>query len=262
MTTNRAQPNSKYRIEALARGLQVLRQFNEQTVSLKLSELSRATGIPMPTAFRIVATLEDEGYLERTPDGEYRPGIGSLLLGSAALRASSLVQIAEAPLRELADRTGETVNLGVLHGDQVLYLIRLRNSDLVTANVQVGSMLPAVYTSMGKLLLAFAGDDVIDGVVSSESFLPGAGPNALAGVSELKKELGRIREQGYSIQDQELALGLRSVSFPITGRNGQVVAAVNIAVSSARHDVRTLRTTLLRELRATGEDISRKVTNT
>jgi IclR family pca regulon transcriptional regulator len=257
-----AKQGSKYRIEALAKGLQVLRQFDEQTVSLKLSEISRATGIPLPTAFRIVATLEDEGYLERTSEGDYQPGIAALLLGSAALRASSLVQIAEGPLRELAERTGETVNLGVLHGDQVLYLIRLRNSDLVTANVQVGSTLPAVYTSMGKLLLAFAGDEVLDATLSEHSFRPGAGPNALPGVEALRKELQRIRKQGYSIQDQELALGLRSVSFPITDGGGRVVAAVNIAVSSARHDVRTLRTTLLTALRAAGEDISRKVRNT
>ena len=126
--------------------------------SLKLREICDRTGIPMPTAFRVVATLEEGGYLERLPDGSIRPGVAVLLLGSAALRGSSLVQLSEQPLRHLAEESGETVNLGVLVGDQVLYLARLRNSDLVTANIQVGSTLPAAYTSMGKLLLAYLSD--------------------------------------------------------------------------------------------------------
>jgi len=89
--------------------------------SLKLREISDRTGIPMPTAFRVVATLEEGGYLERLPDGSIRPGVAVLLLGSAALRGSSLVQLSEQPLRHLAEQSGETVNLGVLVGDQGLF---------------------------------------------------------------------------------------------------------------------------------------------
>ena len=121
-------PGSRYRIEALAKGLDVLRLFDESVTSLKLREICDRTGIPMPTAFRVVATLEEEGFVERLPDGAIRPGVAVLTLGSAALRGSSLVQLSEQPLRRLAEETGETVNLGVLVGDQVLYLARLRNS--------------------------------------------------------------------------------------------------------------------------------------
>src|ERR1700712_3309657 len=149
-----AKSANQYRIESLAKGLQVLKLFDENTVSLRLREICDRTGIPMPTAFRIVSTLEEDGFLDRTPDGDLQPGVSVLTLGSAALRGSSLVQVSERPLRHLAEATGETVNLGILVGDQVLYLARLRNADLVTANVQVGSTLPAVYTSMGKLLLS------------------------------------------------------------------------------------------------------------
>ena len=121
-----AKTGSRYRIEALAKGLDVLRLFDESVTSLKLREICDRTGIPMPTAFRVVATLEEGGYLERLPDGSIRPGVAVLLLGSAALRGSSLVQLSEQPLRHLAEESGETVNLGVLVGDQVLYLARLR----------------------------------------------------------------------------------------------------------------------------------------
>ena len=111
-----------------------------------------------------------------------------LLLGSAALRGSSLVQLSEQPLRRLAEETGETVNLGVLVGDQVLYLARLRNSDLVTANIQVGSTLPAPYTSMGKLLLAYLTDAELRATLANHDFAAQAGPNAASSLDDLREQ--------------------------------------------------------------------------
>jgi IclR family pca regulon transcriptional regulator len=259
-TADTGKTGSRYRIEALAKGLDVLRLFDESTTSLKLREICDRTGIPMPTAFRVVATLEEGGYLERLPDGGIRPGVAVLLLGSAALRGSSLVQLSEQPLRHLAEETGETVNLGVLVGDHVLYLARLRNSDLVTANIQVGSTLPAAYTSMGKLLLAYLSDDELTAALSGHDFDSQVGPNAARSLAELRERLAVIREQGYSLQDQEVAAGLRSVSVPVFGRDAaRPVAAINIAVATTRHDLESLRGPLLERLRATAEDISRRL---
>jgi IclR family transcriptional regulator, pca regulon regulatory protein len=252
----------RYRIEALAKGLTVLGLFDEQTVSLKLREICDLTGIPMPTAFRIVATLEEDGFLDRTADGAYQPGVAVLTLGSAAIRGSGLVQASERPLRDLADATGETVNLGVLLGDQVLYLVRLRNSDLVTANVQVGSTLPAVYTSMGKLLLSGLSPDELTTHLGAHPFDREAGPNAVRELGELQRRLAEIREQGYAIQDQELAAGLRSVSVPVIGRDGRTVAAVNIAVSSSKRSAEDLRGPLLDRLRAAADEIMQRMATT
>jgi IclR family transcriptional regulator, pca regulon regulatory protein len=251
--------SNQYRIESLSKGLQVLRLFDENTVSLKLRDICDLTGIPMPTAFRIVSTLEEDGFLERNLDGSVQPGVAVLTLGSASLRGSSLVQVSDSPLRHLAEVTGETVNLGILLGDQVLYLARLRNADLVTANVQVGSTLPAIYTSMGKLLLSALSPAELDERIGGHAFSAGAGPNAVTTRAELDARLATIREQGYSIQDQELAQGLRSVSVPVHGRGGVLVAAINIAVSSSRHDVESLRGPLLDRLRETAADISAKL---
>ena len=248
-------PN-QYRIESLAKGLAILRLFDESTVSLKLREICERTGIPMPTAFRVVSTLEEEGFIDRAPDGSIRPGVSVLTLGSSALRGSGLVQVSEKPLRDLATSTGETVNMGVLLGDQVLYLARLRNADLVTANVEVGSTLPAVYTSMGKLLLAFLTPKELTHRLGPNAFASSVGPNAVADRAELDARLAEIRQQGYSIQDQELALGLRSVSVPVYGTGPAPAAAINIAVSASRHDVDSLRGPLLAALQATADDIS------
>jgi len=247
---------NRYRIEALAKGLDVLRLFDETVTELKLRDIADRTGIPMPTAFRVVATLEEGGFVERAEDGTIRPGVAVLTLGSAALRGSGLVQVSEQPLRRLAERTGETVNMGVLVGDEVLYLVRLRNSDLVTANVQVGSTLPAPVTSIGKLLLAYKSEDGLRETLAGYDFSRAVGPNAARSVGDLERSLEAIRRDGYALQDQEVAAGLRSVSVPVLGADGTPAAAINIAVAANRHDVESLRGPLLEALRATADDIS------
>ena len=235
----------EYRVEALAKGLRILSLFNEQRPSWRVSDLASAAGLPMPTVYRVVMTLASEGYLDHLPSGDYRPGVRTLTLGTAALRSLDLVGIATPKLTELGQRTGETVNLAVLTGDRVLYLVRLRNSDLVTANIQVGSTLPAVHTSIGKLLLAQLGPADLESRVTDASFSANSGPNAKVSLDELREELSTIRDQGWAMQDEELAYGLRSVAAPITGPGGRVVAGVNLAVQA--RDWSTQR--IIRELK-------------
>src|SRR6185436_6298648 len=210
----------EYRVEALAKGLRLLSLFDEQRPTWRVSDLAASTGLPMPTVYRVVMTLTAEGYLDHLPGGEYRPGVRTLTLGSAALRSLDLVALAQPLLQRLGETTGETVNLAVLTGDRVLYLVRLRNSDLVTANIQVGSTLPAVTTSIGKLRLAHLDDDDLASRITPESVAAQHGPNAKVSLDELRTELDQIRQQGWAMQDEELAYGLRSVAGPVTGAGG------------------------------------------
>src|ERR1700742_2594562 len=235
----------EYRVEALAKGLRILSLFSEQRPSWRVSDLATAAGLPMPTVYRVVMTLASEGYLDHLPNGDYRPGVRTLTLGTAALRSLDFVAVATPRLTELGERTGETVNLATLSGDRILYLVRLRNADLVTANIQVGSTLPAVHTSIGKLLLAYLEPDELAARITDTSFSATAGPNAKVSLAELREELDAIRDQGWAMQDEELAYGLRSVAGPITGPNGRVVAGVNLAVQA--RDWSTQR--IIRELR-------------
>jgi IclR family pca regulon transcriptional regulator len=250
----------EYRVEALAKGLRILSLFDEQRPSWRVTDLAAVAGLPMPTVYRVVMTLTAEGYLDHLPNGDYRPGVKTLTLGTAALRSLDLVGIATPKLQRLGEATGETVNLAVLTGDRVLYLVRLRNSDLVTANIQVGSTLPAVTTSIGKLLLANLDPADLDGRITEESFTAQHGPNAKVSLEELREELVNIREQGWAMQDEELAYGLRSVAGPIVGADRRVVAGVNLAVQardwSTQRIVRELRPVVLE----TCEEISSLLT--
>ena len=239
----------EYRVEALSKGLRILSLFDEKRPSWRVSDLAAAAGLPMPTVYRAVMTLAAEGYLDPLPDGGYRPGVRTLTLGTAALRSLDLVAISTPKLQWLAERSGETVNLAVLTGDRVLYLVRLRNSDLVTANIQVGSTLPAVHTSIGKLLLAYLDEADLAARITDASFAANPGPNAKLSLTELRGELRTVRDQGWAMQDEELAYGLRSVAAPITGPDGRVLAGVNLAVQardwSSQRIVRELRPAVL-----------------
>jgi IclR family pca regulon transcriptional regulator len=239
----------EYRVEALAKGLRLLSLFDEQRPTWRVSDLAVAAGLPMPTVYRVVMTLTAEGYLDHLPGGEYRPGVRTLTLGGAALRSLDLVALATPRLQRLGEATGETVNLAVLTGDRVLYLVRLRNSDLVTANIQVGSTLPAVHTSIGKLMLARLDEAELSERITDASFPGQHGPNAKVSLDELRQELVQIRDQGWALQDEELAHGLRSVAGPITGTGGRVIAGVNLAVQardwSTQRIVRELKPVLL-----------------
>jgi IclR family pca regulon transcriptional regulator len=248
-TEPEAAERPEYRVEALAKGLRILSLFDEQRPSWRVTDLAAAAGLPMPTVYRVVMTLTAEGYLDHLPNGDYRPGVKTLTLGTAALRSLDLVGLATPKLQRLGEATGETVNLAVLTGDRVLYLVRLRNSDLVTANIQVGSTLPAVTTSIGKLLLAHLDEADLEERITEESFAAQHGPNAKVSLDELHDELVKIREQGWALQDEELAYGLRSVAGPITGHDGRVVAGVNLAVQardwSTQRIVRELKPVVL-----------------
>jgi IclR family pca regulon transcriptional regulator len=239
----------EYRVEALAKGLRILSLFDEQRPTWRVTDIAAAAQLPMPTVYRVVMTLTAEGYLDHLPNGDYRPGVRTLTLGTAALRSLDLVALASPKLQRLGETTGETVNLAVLTGDRVLYLVRLRNSDLVTANIQVGSTLPAVHTSIGKLLLAYLDEADLRARIGDESFPTQHGPNAKVSLDELRPELTQIREQGWAMQDEELAHGLRSVAGPITGPDGRVIAGVNLALQardwSTQRIVRELKPVVL-----------------
>lgn len=194
-------------IEALLKGLRILSLFDERHPVFRVTDIAAATGMPLTTVYRAVLTLVAGDYLERLPDGGYRPGWRVLELGTAALQAADLV-LAGAPwLAALARATGQRVNLAVLDGDNVLYLVCLGSPDLVTGSVQVGATRPAGYTAIGKLLLAHRGEP----------------PQP-----ELRTELAQIRKQGWALQDDELAPGLCSVAAPVRDPTGRVVAGVNV----------------------------------
>ncbi|HET9075905.1 MAG TPA: IclR family transcriptional regulator [Acidimicrobiales bacterium] len=253
-------PARSYRVEALAKGLRLLSYFSAESPALSVKDLVTLSGIPMPTVFRLVATLEQEGYLERTVDGRVRPGTGVLALGFAALQGLDVVQTSSTSMRELAASTGETVNLGVLYHDQVLFVARIQRSNtILAADIRVGSTVPAVFSSIGKVILAHMAEEELGRYISGASFQGTWGPRAVRTMDALQTQLAAARRDGYLVQRDEAIPGLSSIAAPIRQSGGGVAAAINVAVPSAEYPNRQLVDRLLPPLLAASREISRRM---
>jgi IclR family pca regulon transcriptional regulator len=227
-------PTSRYKIEALARGLEILSLFTTERPSLNLTEIVTATQLNKSTVFRLVATLVSLGYLERIPTSrEYRPGLKVLHLGFAALNSLEISQIAQPYLKSLSNETGETTNMSIRDGADIIYIARNPSRHIVGVNTQRGSRFPVYCTSMGKMLLSdLSRQELFD--LLGEGPYPKQGPNTITSLEALVSELERVRQQGFAVNDEELAAGLHSVAAPIRGSGRKIIAAINLSVVGSR----------------------------
>jgi IclR family pca regulon transcriptional regulator len=250
-----AQLDDRYYVGALGRGLRILEAFSEKEPSLSLTEIAAAAGLGKSTAFRFAYTLEELGYLARDPETKrYRPGMRVLRLGFTALNSMGLRQIAQPYLKALSAQCGETTNMTVRDGAEVVYIARNRTGQIVGINLSVGSRLPAYCTSMGKAQLIDLSAAELRDLLGEEPY-PRRGPNTLTSLEALTAELERVGHQGYAVNDEELAAGLRSVAAPIRDCEDQIVAAINISVPSARVSRQQLEAELAPMVRETAGEI-------
>lgn len=206
----------------------------ESQEALSLAELSRLSGTNNATATRICHTLASLGLVRRDRQRRFHLTPKILSLGYAAMSSLGWRQIAQHYLEELAAQTGETVNLSVLQDKELMYLVRINNTGrILPFDLQLGSRLPLHCTSMGKSLLAFAQPSLAEGILADYEFTP-LTHRTITSAAEFRAELERVRRQGYSVNDEELSVGLRSVAAPIKGLEGEALAALNIAVPTKR----------------------------
>lgn len=252
-----AQPDDRYFVSALARGMQMLEAFAGERQQLSLTEAAARAGLEKSTAFRFIHTLEQLGYLERDPETRlYRPSLKLLRFGFAALDSLEMVQVAQPFLKALSARCGETTNMSVRDGDEIVYVARIKTQRILNVGLEIGSRLPAWCTSMGKAQLMDLSPAELRALLGEGPF-PGSGPNAAADLHALLADLEGVRRRGYAVNDEELAAGVRSVAAPVRDRGGAIVAAINISVPGARVSRQELDTHLAPMVLQTAWDISR-----
>ncbi len=239
-------------IESLARGLTVLTAFGEGRAELTLTEVARATGLARATARRALITYEHLGYVE-THGRTFALTPRVLSLGFPPLSRTSLPEIASPHLAELAGRVQESASLAVLAGDtgaEIQYTARVATRRIMSANITVGTRLPAYPTSMGRVLLA----DLPQAARQAPDLAP-LTPHTVTDPAAFARVLAQVREQGYALVDEELEEGLRSIAVPVRDRTGRVVAAVNVAMHTTRRTAEQCVAEVLPELYGTASRI-------
>lgn len=218
-------------VEALARGLDVLRGLGTAHTSMTLSEVAESTGLARPTARRLLLTLTELGYV-RADGGSYALTPRVLDLGTAYVSSLGLWDIARPHLEALVARTGESSSMAQLDGSDIVYVARVAVPKIIALRVQIGTLFPAPQTSQGKVLLAALAPDELERVLAipSRAGLPpyiGRTPERLA------EELTEVRARGWALADEELAPGVRSAAVGVRDGTGTVRAAMNVTVHAA-----------------------------
>jgi IclR family transcriptional regulator, pca regulon regulatory protein len=241
-------------IEALARGLEVLRSFRPDRRVSTLSEIAADTGLARPTVRRILKTLEALGYV-RTADRGFVLAPRVLELGMTYINALDMWDVARPHMEKLVAQTNESTSMAQLDEGDIVYVARVAVPKIVTLSVSIGTRFPAYATSMGKVLLAAQDLNDIDFDLAGSS-RSGITAKWQPTEQELLRELREVRAKGWALADQDLAPGIRSIAAGVRDGDGAVVAAVNVTVHAAETSVETLTGDYLPLLLRAAADIS------
>jgi DNA-binding IclR family transcriptional regulator len=218
--------------QAVERALAVLRVLEEGDDALPLTTLAERAGLSVSTTHRLVRALCDAGILRQDELTE-RYGFGPRLVALGQRAEASLGLAAARPaLERLAVDSGESVNLGVLDGAEVVVLLCIASHQRLRFDQEAGSRVPAHASAMGKSLLAFSGP--IDDVVDALPDLAAITGHSITSHRALRRELSQVREQGWSLNDEEREEGVRTVAAPVLDRRGVARAAIAVQGPTVR----------------------------
>lgn len=260
MTANRSessQRSDREYVGGLAHGLRVVEAFDERHPEMTLSEIARRAGLSPATARRSLLTLGSLGYVAAA-NGRYRLNARILALGSAYLRSSGAQDVLEPELRALVAKLGDSAGIGILAGENVLYVAYQCIPRGVRPVAGVGVSFPAHATAMGRVLLAAMPEDERDG------WLAGATLEKWTDLTEtdpgrLRAVLRRTAGRGYATIRDELYYGVTSLAVPVLDLSGATVAALNSSGYSGLVTERQLVETRLAALQSAAAAISRLV---
>jgi IclR family transcriptional regulator, pca regulon regulatory protein len=240
-------------VQSLERGLAVIRAFDGKRPELGLSEVARETGLTRATARRFLLTLVRLGYVRQ--DGNrfsLRPRV--LELGYSYLSALSLPELAQPHMEALVAQVNESSSIAVLDDTDIVYVVRVPTTRIMSITIAVGTRLPAYPTSMGRVLLAGLDPEVLEERLARLEIRP-LTPSTVPDLAALRRELDRVRAQGWARVDQELEQGVRSVAVPIHDVTRTVSAAMNVSVHASRMTMQELRKQVLPRLQQTAAAI-------
>ncbi len=219
-------------IERMMTLLDVL-SLHHDPVSLK--QLALETRLHPSTAHRILAAMATAGFVERSDPGTYRLGIRLLELGNVVKSRISIREAAMPLMQQLHEQLGESVNLGVRQGDDIVYVERTSSGRSSIRVVHlVGARAPLHVTAVGKLYLAEDGAQKLRDYVKRTG-LPGYTPTSLTTLVTLEREIDKVRRHGVAFDNEEIEQGLRCIAAPVRDDNGELVGGLSVSAPAERH---------------------------
>ena len=239
---------------SLARGLAVIQAFSQRRHHLTISQVSTTTGLSRAAVRRCLYTLAKLGFAGSDDNRHFflRPRI--LALGHSYISSMPLATAAQPVLEHISHLLHESCSIATLDGVEIVYIARANVTRIMSIDLGVGSRLPAFCTSMGRAILANLPPEELDSVLARVEFKRYT-ERTITNPAKLTQALRQIRRDGYSIIDQELEHGLRSMAVPIQNPSGKVVAALNIGAHAQRVSIQEMQTKFLPHLRAAAQEL-------
>ena len=240
-------------ISAVARTFTILEKLSAVSSS-GVDDLARSTGLAKATVYRFLLTLRDLGYVRRDGEDRWFLTLKLFSVGSRALDHIELPTVARQVAEGLSDRLGETVHVGILDDDEVLYVLKVESRSTIRMYSRVGKRIPLYCSAMGKVLLAAlpaAGQKELLKSIRLIRFTP----NTLKDRKALEAELARVREAGIAVDAEEHEQGITCIAAPIRDSSGSVIAALSVSWPVFRFEVEQ-KESYLRSIRQAAAEIS------
>ncbi len=243
------------RVQSVERALYLLEILSEVGRPMTLSDISEKAGLNISTVHRLLHTLISHQFVQQDLNsGKYRLGLKVFEIGSKALYSLDIRQVARPDLQDLVDRCNETVNMAILEQGEVVYIEQVESSNMIKMFARVGSRGPAHCTGAGKVLLAYLDQEELSSVIKRG--LVRFTPKTITDPDKLIEELHTIREQGYSLDIEEMEEGVKCIAAPIRNHEGKVIAAVSISGPVARMTDKRLKDMIIKNLKEITHKIS------
>lgn len=207
------------------RCLQILRLLSNAEEDLPLREIAEATGLHPSTAYRIVATLVSEGFVEQEADRRYRLSLEAFSVGAGYLRRSAIRRAATPLVMRLAEQTQSSVNLAFWHKGKVVVADCIPMPGMYKFYTETGTIIPAHATAIGKAILAFRDKSAVAEIGPLTRYTP----TTIWTIPALVEEIERIRGNGYAVDNEENILGCKCVAAPILRSGREAIAAISIS---------------------------------
>jgi DNA-binding IclR family transcriptional regulator len=247
----RKMKNTTNSIQVIERLAKLLDAIGSHKDSASLKMLSAETGLHPSTAFRILASLAEQGFVERTSRGNYQLGIKLMQLGNLVNFSLDIRKVALPLMEALRDHLGETVNLTMREGDEVVYIERTLAKRMIRVEQVIGSRAPLHVTAVGKLMLGDLGDAACRSY-AKRSKLPAYTVNTHTKIASLLKECILSAQQGYALDNEEAELGVGCIGTLVRDVSGRVVAGLSVSAPIERR-----RDEWIKQVVQTGQQLSK-----
>ena len=229
------------RLSSVANSIRLMTSFSGEEDELGITTLATRLRLAKSTVHRLATTLTSAGFLEQNSDtGKYRLGVALFELGALVRRRMDVANEARPKLRELLEKTGETVQLGIIDHFSVLYVYEMESRHAIRMAAAVGARAPLHCTAVGKVLLAYQPADYVKQVAAQG--LKAHTANSVTKREALVAMLNEVAEREYAIDDEESEEGLRAVAAPVRNHTGNVIAALGVAAPVQRMTKKDMQT--------------------